>query len=620
MMTEQLIAEVAQDADIDDIAQIQDRAKSAIMNICSPTALAFIEQWCIVHHFKIKGRMSEHVISLSRVAKPGTEVGVSTTSGAPIDASSAPGTSSIHSKTSQAEVVIPSASRRAEHIFNVAMGLEEPDDDVMPQKTQMSRCDICVELSGHGKSLNAKCVHQCLLLCPDCIVACCTDNILDERIKNYIVLQYFPIKPQPILNLTGKWTFDYLHRMKCDLATLEGFIAFRTFIVCNIARICPPIARSTESSAASSTSSTFRLGRRRESTKESGVIHDVSYFVVRNRLKDGIILTPVHTFMDALNTPAQPIAPSDTIAQLGAECVRIFAQEPHLVYRSASFNPPRSCAASLAPAQAPPSDDVAFNYWRGWHIEPVGAPVNMATIAPILAFIGDIWCGGATASGSDKSQFILSWFAHIIQSPGQDPERQLVFRGFPTELVTPLLQFLGRNVIGAQYFAETVSATQSDLATIREDCLLALVNNCSMRNLKSVARECHALWRKAEKHNLTSVEKLAKQRHMPLECEKQVIETKKMAPAVETFAGMRAPHEIHHLMRVAICLAPTQVAPIPIPSARRRFSVIDFAKIADSLVDSRFHATQEAIACSETAAIMFQYLANLRPLVLHWDN
>ena len=151
MMTEQLVT-AAPDADIDDIAQMQDRAKSAIMNVCSPTALAFIEQWCTAHNFKIKGRMSEHVISLSRVSKYTSEVVVS----------SEPGTSNIHSKTSSAHetslargAMAPhktSSARGAEHIFNVAMGLEEPDDDaVAPQKAQMSRCDICVELSNHAK-------------------------------------------------------------------------------------------------------------------------------------------------------------------------------------------------------------------------------------------------------------------------------------------------------------------------------------------------------------------------------------------------------------------------------------------------------------------------------------
>lgn len=652
-----MAAEVATETDQD----YYDRARSTIMRTYSPTVFALIEQWATSHHFKIRARMSEHVISLTQHTD---SIPSDPHKAKELDDHAAPRTSS--------------SVRSAEHIFNVAMGLEAADDDPKEEPKSRQRCDICRELVSRGKMPSARCVHQQLLLCPDCIIARCSDSLMNEHVHNYLVIHYLPADIPATHNLVGKWSFEFLHRMKIDLATFEGFIAFRTFITYNAAYICPPVARpgSAGPAAPKESGGVFQLMRKatkdRTQIGQSAQAQDTnsSYYIIRSRSRDGIMFQPARNLMDACLAVSPPIVYDErTIKELETCARNIFNIEQRLVYRGASFRP-QTYARALAPASAPASDeDVMFNYWRGWHLMAATPQVNIGLLppagcsssgqntlgafemilAPIISYVSDIWCGGVSNSVtlrnasvamkdsgaiqfnqrlnsgaiSDKAHFILSWFAHIIQAPDRVPECQLVFRGFVAELVQPLLQFLGRAVIGSQYFIEMPTVSQSIVAGIREDCLLMVANSCVMKDFKPVMRELRALWRLPAAHKLTPAEKLAKQRHMPLECEQKIIDTEKIAHAsadaiaFNVSQSPRIPQEIHKLMRAAICLPPP-AQQVPVEQARRRFCVIDYSPTEDATVDSRLRALQEAIANPETAHAMFLYLAQLSPLVLHW--
>lgn len=609
--------------------QMIERAHNALADMYDTGAREVVDKWCADHHFALKSLASEHVINLEHILPPAPAV------------SNEPA---------------PSASRTgrdassAEHIFNVAMGIES--ETAVPQRHYASkpRCDICADLMRHSRTVELRCEYQQLLLCPDCILARCCDNTANESVLNYIVIYYVATDCPPVLNTVGKWTFDYIQRIKFDRTTLEGFIAFRTFVIYNVARVCPPVATSEPISPASpvagakgspdarkspgAASKIFKLMHVRTKDREMMAATaatsttattsattatstsmatmapvDPSYFIIRRRLRDGISLATSRTFTEAMAI-ARPI-PCDatTTDELERAVLSIFAQEPRQVYCNAMF-----CPASQPMMSRRADDDRAiFNYWRGWQwrIVPSAGEINNDLIRPVLTFINEVWCANLMPPANTRdlldvnARFVISWFAQIIQQPGTPPERQMVLRGFAPELVLPLLRFIGRNVIGCQYFDESLTPAPQSIANARQDCLFALIDGCNMKDLKPVARECRALWQKSESsRKMTFAERARKAR----EASQRAIDTKKI---------ISHDPEAHRLMRAAICVRGSE--PLPIERSRRRFGVIDKSRAVDAIVDMRLRQLNEALTHEDMSEQLFRFFAQFQPLTLYWD-
>ena len=601
-----------------------DHSRHIITDMYGEDAYQSIEQWCHEHQFKIGNKISEHVISITRVAPQPTAEDISAAHVSERDRSR--GGSSREA-----------SQRSAERIFNVALGIESDEvaeGDLDAATDVKSRCAICTELARMSRFVDLKCEKQYLLLCPDCVLAHCAPSDADEHARDYIVVYCVAMDAPPILDIVGKWSFEYIQRIKFNRGTREGFIAFRTFVVYNIARICPISHYSSEdaqpmapAAPASSGSKIFHLLRKSTKTKATSLVPvDLNYFIIRIRSDcshGGIRLIRANTFADALcaMTPVSKFD-DDMIREIESATLNIFAQEPRLVYHDVTFAPPPAVRS-----------EPAFNYWRGWSANSSAlisrGPIDMSIngIIPIINFINQIWCADLGTQQTpannyaltvacrspvplcDKARFIISWFAHIIQSPGSAPERQMIFRGFPPDLVAPLLEFIGRDVIGEQYFDKPIQPEQSGIAKIRADCLFAFVGNCPVKNLKGIMRESRGIWAATDPQRgrkLSIAEKLAQQRGQKTE---RTIDTSKM------LSGLDA----HKLLRVAVHIA----ASISIPPQRRRFGIIDFAGANgadDSIINSRAQQLANAINADNTAEYFFQFLAQFQPLTLFWDT
>lgn len=568
----------------------QERAQHAIVDMFTMSVFNEVDQWCADNQFTIRSLASEHVINLDR---------------ARISTPDLPDETPEQIMASKSSLA--SATRSAEHIFNVAMGIENPEED-LPRTSSKARsikprCNICLDLMRHSRAVGLKCAHQQLLLCPDCIIARCCDDISDETVTTYIVVRAMILSCPPILDLSGQWTFEYIQRIKFNRATLEGFIAFRTFVVYNVARICPPPIEHAPAPPEPPPARVFqlirkatgnRLQRNERAEQKGAVVESPDHFVVRNKLRQGILLIKAKTFVDALNAiPRSVPCNVELIRDLEHAALTIFEQEPRLISRGTTFAPPA----------APHDDTVAiFNYWRGWQFMP-GGDINFGLVKPIIAFINEVWCANQLDSLCDNAQLILSWFAHIIQQPGAPPERQILFRGFSPELIMPLARFIGVSVIGAQYFEDALRPVPLQIAAVRNDCLFTIIEDCPQRDLKAVMRELHALWKKPAQDK-TSFAERARKTHSGAPPPARVIDTQKIITPKP-------------LLRAIVCTRSSDS--LPIDRVRRRFGVVDKARAIDATADVRMHLLAEVLTHEGLAEHLFRFFAQFQPLRLFWD-
>jgi hypothetical protein len=562
--------------------------------------------WCEAHSFIIEDKISEHVI----------EVKCKGIDGAPALYTMAASVGALPKVPAQP----PQSIAAAEHIFDIAMDTEEPRN-----KRSIHRCEICTEMARNGHSVGNVCARQFLLLCPDVIIACCCDS--DARIDSrcsYVIVHHIHLDVAPILDIRGRWTFDFMQRIKFNLTTQEGFITFRTFIVYNVARICPagtappPAGAATTSSKASNSPHSFRIMRKSSRIEQVAHEQPASFYVIRNRFKEGILFVNFNTLVEAIRAIPTPVMMSDdTAREFEDAALNIFKNEPRLIYSSRIFAPP-----SAAPVASAASAASAFNSWSGWwwslrgvvssrpQSPTAGALRNPAqTVAPIVSFINEIWCGGIGSGGApERAQFIISWFAHILQSPGSPPERQILFRGFPASVVVPLLKFIGRNVIGCQYFNSSFSraVSQRDIADVRDDCLFTIVEDYAPKDLKGIMRESRALWVSTAPIKLSTADKLAKRRGIPIEADRRVLDESKIIA-----------RDRHSLLRVAVVLK--QSDQLAIEQQRRRFCVLDYGSGAAASIEARLKQLDDAMAREHCANDLFCYLMQFRPLTLFWD-
>lgn len=524
----------------------------AIREIYDATIARTIRDWCNSNNFDIGERISEHVVRIKWIsaAKLRQEVEVRAQShmypaekplSTPADAKCA---ARLRAAESAAESIFrandPSAidkSPRTSGEISASLGA------IIRDRLAQVFCPICeaqmrANMDQRATHIASDCcapnrAHY-LLLCPDAIIAQCCDG-RDNDVKRYAVIHYLDIPPL-INNSSGSWSFDFIARISFDLHSREGFIAFRTYTMCNIARIiekrkvpimdAPSLAPMVQDDGAKKGSKLSRVFSRirrktgqyaaeRSSNREAqcaSVDHEgtaaaastvveitssidkeyIVRYIIRNKIgANEIALTLVQSFDEALGTPARPLTFAPEIAREFAHLIdAIFNQEFSRNYFSAQFDPQPICAKSRRTlldssetrgvSMGVISPNI-FNYWRGWkwpEIIPSDDPPNRAKYGPIVTYIAQVICAADTAFSrhtpadipSDLAHFLISWFAQIIQHPEERIIKKiLVLRGFSSCAVNPIIEFMGSQVIGAQYFANYTSVIAQ--SSLRPDIL-----------------------------------------------------------------------------------------------------------------------------------------------------
>lgn len=595
------------DADDEAAAMVRyDACVNALSAMYGPKIQSAVLAWCSEHHFSLYTQASDHVIFLKHNAKNGAR-------------------SPMRASTSHDDTIDKDEKSSAiSNIFAVSMGTAARKEQKRAEPNE--RCDICSKIARRvvretsdafanaiATRCSVRCVSQQLLLCPDCILARCAEDALDECVGNYVVVLCAPLYPSPILNLRGDWCFEFVQRMHFNRMTLEGFVAFRTYVICNMARIKSAdrtIDEGTEPKkpgiCAQVISRALFRGRQLSSKAEARKTkckldpkESRGYFMIRQRIKGGIMLRRADTFADAMRIAGIPI--SFDVDDFERAINNVFIQEPHLVYSEAIFEP------NLREV-----DNTCFNYWRGWSsavscCDP-SPSVPLAknesdSVAPeraILAFINRIWASAPSDEITDTTRYIISWFAHIIQKPGEQPARQLLFHGFARDTVATLLRFIGHEVIGRQYYDEYPTATADrSVAQTRDDCLLSFLDECPLSDVEAVMRESRGLW-------------LA--RETPRDARSKL----HPQPILRVIDG--APGTRHKYMRIAVCMSDLRL--LPIAHERRRFITLESLRRDAHVPNAQsVYCAQlnDALMQEHCAARLFALFAHWQPLHLNWD-
>lgn len=483
-------------------------------NIYTDDVSHAVKEWCRIHDFEIGERVSAHVIHItwSKAEKIRKDAAIREASQIYPDEQRR-----IDAQTLAAENILKITKHKGKHAGKHAD--KHADKHASSSETRYPigiSCPICTA----NRLLNADCcapnrTHY-LLLCPDAILAqCCRNN--ETRVSTYAIVHYVDARSALILNATGSWSFDLIHRMPFNIDTREGFVAFRTYVICNIACIERANTVATTSANGHTASPINRVrglisrihsrNKNAPATAASAAQCTnvvVREYIIRNKINaTEISLTPVTTFADALMTPARPIIFTPEVSASYAELINaIFDQEPSRIYCDTIFVP--NCAVAtllvsksekafeslvtLARQEKVGANRDVFNYWRGWrwpYVMPSDASPVRAIVAPIIEYIKSVLCAADQSISSrapsivltDLAHFVVSWFAHIIQLPNTAPPRSIiVLRGFSDDILAPFLHFVGK-VIGAQYY------TAANDARIRPDSLFIV------RNAADISRE-----------------------------------------------------------------------------------------------------------------------------------
>jgi hypothetical protein len=506
-----------------------------------------------------------------------------------------------------------------------------------------------------------------LMFCPDAILARCApcdpDACADASI-DYIVVARLDSPSRAILDLTGKWTFDYARRAKWSCskyARNEDFVLARTLIVSNLAYVAPEQAASTSAFDAvhRSTLATkaspgdkarglvARLIERTRAQKASAAgtsssdgkatgrafaaLVSKEHYIVRTLMPGRmsmIALTPVERLSEiaptlgttsvAASATGRDALTDEVAHDIETMFATIRANEPEFASARAIFDP--TCSVTDGTSRN-------FNYWRGWHIRSdvdttsrrTHQGWDMSIVQPIIDYINTVICADpyehdiAPYALCENASRIISWFAHIVQSPGSAPERQLVLRGFARESIAPLIEFIGRTIIGQYYDGH--DGVREYYAHERNDRLLAFIDNVAPDEVESLMRKKRGLWKVAR----PSAPDVARMRRpgLPLTQEREVDECD------QSF--------VHHdLERVVLRVACARQ--LPIESARRRFGIIDTATAPassgrvsgqSSTGDARHTRLcanlHHAMARDDAPVSLFRFLANYGPLTLFWE-
>ena len=405
-----------------------------------------LEEWCSRNFFKIGAQQSEHIYELDKIARaPQIDRG----------ARIYPYERADCAFDSRDGHEVLRAESSAEAIFR-AVTLS-PSATPREPCTSLDQCAICTQLL--GKKRAHPCTQQFLILCPDAVLAHCARDVRDI-IDQYVVVLYLNIAP-PILNTIGSWTFEMIQRMRIDAHTYEGFVAFRTFIICNVARLRIQQSREPQNRESRDSRSRFAIFARFRANPQAQ--QSANVFIIRHKMDNGIRFTRSSAIADELIALTNP-------AIFTPEIAREYENAAHAIF---DLEPTRNfTSAILDPSASPVPIPGVFNYWRGWNHSIREHSENGAQ--PFVSAITDILCVADShrapgAIFSDLAHFAISWFATIIQEPANLQEhRAIIVRGFPTTFAESFLQFIGNKVIGAQYYEHFAAID----VPLRPDCLL----------------------------------------------------------------------------------------------------------------------------------------------------
>lgn len=98
-----------------------------------------------------------------------------------------------------------------------------------------------------------------------------------------------------------------------------------------------------------------------------------------------------------------------------------------------------------------PSLDPSFlNLWTGFARNTDIAEPNLALVQPLLDHLLHVWCRDNTA----LYEYVISWFAYLVQQPSNPRRTALIVRGQPGCGKTSIVEYIGREIIGRKYYLQ----------------------------------------------------------------------------------------------------------------------------------------------------------------------
>ena len=280
-------------------------------------------------------------------------------------------------------------------------------------RTGSSHCDICGATHDHrdgymvirGNSIIFKCLRA-----------------RDNNITRHIVIWQKTDSRKLFTDPRGQWTFSEQENLQTDLTKIEGKTKFIDFMQRNLVFV-------------RFASTPYYLMRVRDVDNvivfiaTTNLLHRGKKCLMSVRRKDSLMNTDV-SFEHGVESII------DDISYDGADFVPYFRTSPRINPRF-------------------------VNLWMGYTHQIV-PEINMAFAMPLLDHFKHIWCRDDPVS----FEYLLNWFAYLIQDPGNPRRTALIIRGLQGCGKSSPVEYIGRSIIGRQYFRncniERISARFND--------------------------------------------------------------------------------------------------------------------------------------------------------------
>lgn len=266
-------------------------------------------------------------------------------------------------------------------------------------RTGSSHCDICGVVHDHRDGYIVVSLDRIIFRCLRA-----RDNNIDGRI---IIWQRIDSRAL-FIDPRGEWMFPDQHSLNSDLTTQDGLARFKDFAQRNLAFI-------------RFASTPYYLMRVRDI--DNAIVFIATTNLLHRGKKCTMLVRRKDTFMRSdvgFDRAIESII--DDISYDGADFVPFFRVAPQINPRF-------------------------INLWMGYTLQPV-AEVNMTLIIPLLDHFKHIWC----RDDAILFEYLLNWFAYLIQDPGNPRRTALIVRGLQGCGKTSPVEYIGRSIIGRQYF------------------------------------------------------------------------------------------------------------------------------------------------------------------------